>query len=139
MRAVALGVLVLMLGGCRGSTVATTPEGAYRAFSLAVAKGDVKRAFAALSPETQKRVAARSKAIAEASKGAVRDEPEMLLFQLPNRAKSGPATQLSRVRADENSAVLAVASSEGTWEVKLVKDSGQWFVELSDALEDASP
>jgi hypothetical protein len=41
---------------------------------------------------------------------------------------------LAPVRSDENTAVLTVSDGGGSQEVKLVKDSGKWFIDLSERL-----
>ena len=127
------GVLLLLLAGsaCRREP-AGSPEAAYRAFVDALQKGNSRKAWTSLSKQTQQKVEARSKQIAEASKGVVRDEPELLLFQGSRPGQIGEVTQ---VKADDTSAVLKVASASGTREVKMVKDSGKWFIDLSDTLE----
>ena len=68
---------------------------------------------------------------AEASKGVVRDEPELLLFQ---GTRPGPLGEVTQVKADDTSALLKVASAAGPREVKLVKDSGKWLIDLSDTI-----
>lgn len=134
MRALVVVCLVVVTG-CRPEPV-TSPEGVYRGFIEALQRGNGRKAWGALSKSTQQKVEARSKAIAAASKGVVRDEPELLLFQ-----GSRPATieTVAQVSADENSAVLRVTSGGGTREVKLLKDSGRWVIDLSDTLEGSNP
>lgn len=134
------GVLVLVVlgsvaSGCKGQP-ANSPEAAYRGFIEAIQKGNTRRAWDALSPATRQKVEARSKAISEASKGVVRDEPEQLLFQ---GTRPGPLGEVTRLKADEGSALLKVASASGSREVKLVKDSGKWLIDLSDTIPTPSP
>ena len=131
MRIVGVVFLVAMAVGCRREPP-DSPEAAYRGFIEAVQKGNTHKAWTALSSETRKKVEERSKAIAEASKGVVRDEPELLLFQ---GTRPGPLGEVTQLKADETSAVLAVASASGSREVKLVKDSGKWLIDLSDNIE----
>ncbi|MDP1822971.1 MAG: hypothetical protein Q8L48_07010 [Archangium sp.] len=126
-----LGVLVAVAAGCRREP-ANSPEAAYRGFIEALQKGNTRKAWGSLSSATRQKVEERSKAIAEASKGVVRDEPELLLFQ---GTRPGPLGEVTQVKVDETSALLQVASSSGPREVKLVKDSGKWLIDLSDTLE----
>lgn len=135
MRALVVVCLVAVVTGCRPEP-ATTPEGVYRGFIEALQRGNGRKAWASLSKPTQQKVAARSKAIAAASKGVVSDEPELLLFQ-----GSRPATieAIEQLRADEQAAVLRVTSGGGTREVKLLKDSGRWVIDLADTLEGSNP
>ncbi len=131
MRALGVVLLVVLGAACRREP-ATSPEGVYRGFVDALQRGNGKKAWSALSKQTQQKVQQRSKAIAEASKGVVRDEPEVLLFQ---GSRPGPIGEVTQLRTDETTAVLQVASATGTREVKLVKDAGRWFIDLSDSLE----
>lgn len=129
--ALLLVVAMMTAAGCRRAAP-HTPEAAYRGFIEALQKGQTRKAWALLSPATRERVEARSKAIASASQGTVRDEPELLLFQGTRPGALGEITQLS---ADEQTALLRVASASGAREVKLVKDSGRWLIDLSDTLD----
>lgn len=131
MRIVWLGVLLVVAAGCRRE-IPNSPEAAYRGFIEALQKGNTRKAWGSLSATTRHRVEERSKAIAVASKGVVRDEPELLLFQ---GSRPGPLGEVTQVKADETSALLQVASASGPREVKLVKDSGKWLIDLSDTID----
>lgn len=131
MRAGLLLVLLSIVPGCRRAP-ADSPEATYRTFVTALQRSDAKTAWKLLTPATREKAAAISKAISAASKGVVRDEPEILLFQSSRPPAVGDITQ---VRADETTAVLKVASAGGEREVKLVKDSGKWQIDLSDSIE----
>lgn len=122
-------MLVLALAASCRSEPANSPEAAYRSFIEAIQKGNTRKAWNALSAATRKRVEERSKAIAQASKGVVRDEPEQLLFQ---GTRPGPLGEVTQLEANESSALLRVTSATGAREVKLVKDSGKWLIDLSD-------
>jgi hypothetical protein len=127
------GVLLVLMAvsACRREQP-VSPEQAYVAFIDAIQKGNSHKAWVQLSKQTQQKVEARSKEIAAASKGIVRDEPELLLFQ---GSRPGPIGEVTQVRADDSTALLKVASVTGTREVKLVKDSGRWLIDLSDTFE----
>lgn len=131
MRAGLLLVVLVMIPGCRRPAV-DSPEAAYRTFVTALQRSDSKTAWKLLTPGTREKATALSKAISEASKGVVRDEPEILLFQSSRPPTAGDITQ---VRADETTAVLKVSSAGGEREVKLVKDAGKWQIDLSDSIE----
>ncbi len=131
MRRLGVVVLVLLVAACKRQP-ANSPEGVYRGFVDAVQRGNTTKAWGSLSKQTQQKVEQRSKAISEASKGVVRDEPRLLLFQ---GTRPGPIGEVTQLRADDTSAVLQVASAGGTREVKMVKDSGQWFIDLTETLE----
>ena len=128
MRVLGVVLLLALAAGCRREPP-HSPEAAYRGFIEALQKGNTRKAWASLSAQTRRQVEERSKAIAEASKGVVRDEPELLLFQ---GTRPGPLGEVTQVSADETSALLRVASASGPREVKLVKDSGKWLIDLSD-------
>ena len=130
MRVLGVVLLLALAAGCRREPP-NSPEAAYRGFIEALQKGNTRKAWGSLSAATRQKVEERSKAIAEASKGVVRDEPELLLFQ---GTRPGPLGEVTQVSADETSALLRVASASGPREVKLVKDSGKWLIDLSDTL-----
>lgn len=135
MRIVGVVFLLIVAAGCRREAP-NSPEAAYRGFIEAVQKGNTKKAWGSLSPATRKSVEERSKAISVASQGVVRDEPELLLFQ---GTRPGPLGEVTQVKVDENSALLRVAHASGPREVKLVKDSGKWLIELSDLIPHPTP
>lgn len=124
-------VAMVTTAGCRRAAP-HTPEAAYRGFIEALQKGQSRKAWALLSPATRERVQERARAISAASQGTVRDEPELLLFQ---GTRPGPLGEITQVSADEQTALLRVASASGAREVKLVKDSGRWLIDLSGTLE----
>jgi hypothetical protein len=130
----AVFALVLGLGllpGCRREPSAATPELAYRTFAEALQRGQARAAWGLLSEKTKERVKAKSKELSELSKGAITDQPEVLLFQ---GSRPGAVSSITQLSADETTATLQVVTATGTTEVKLVRDSGKWFVDLSDTL-----
>lgn len=129
-------VAVLALTASCRREPANSPEAAYRAFIEAIQKGNTRKAWNALSSATRKKVEERSKAIAEASRGVVIDQPEQLLFQ---GTRPGPLGEVTQLEATESSALLRVASASGAREVKLVKDSGTWLIDLSDSIPALNP
>lgn len=133
MRPVWVVCALLVFVSCRRETSAATPELAYRSFIDALNRGQARRAWGYLSTSTKERVQAKSKELSLASKGLVRDEPETLLFA-GSRPPASSMLSLSPVRSDENTAVLTVSDGGGSQEVKLVKDSGKWFIDLSERL-----
>src|SRR4051794_34609396 len=101
MRIMGLVLVFVLTASCRREP-ANSPEAAYRSFIEAIQKGNTRKAWNSLSAPTRKKVEERSKAIAEASKGVVRDEPEQLLFQ---GTRPGPLGEVTQVQADESSAL----------------------------------
>lgn len=133
MRPVWVMCALLSFVSCRRETSAATPELAYRSFIDALNRGQTRKAWGYLSTSTRERVQAKSKELAQASKGLVRDDPETLLFAGSRPPPSATLT-VTPVSADESSAVIAVSDGGGSHEVKLVKDSGKWFVDFSERL-----
>ncbi len=123
--------LSFALGACARAP-SDSPEAAYRAFAEALRRGDGRTAYAALSSATRERVEARTRAVSEASQGLVKNDPALVFFQSGTRP--GPLGELTRVSADDAQAVLEVAGASGPQEVKLVRESGRWLVDLSDPL-----
>ena len=124
-------VAMLCFGACARAKPGT-PEGAYLAFATALQRSDARTAWSLLTQSTRDVVKQKSKAISEASKGAVRDEPEVLLFAA---GRAGAPGEIKVVSADDARAVLKVTGAGGEREVTLVKDSGKWLIDLSDQLK----
>jgi hypothetical protein len=125
-------VAMLAVAGCKQAPKPGTPDASYVAFVTSLQRGDAKTAWSLLTPSTKDVVTAKSKAIAEASHGTVRDEPEVLLFQA---GRAGAVGEIKTLSDDGERAVLKVASAGGEQEVKLVKNSGRWLIDLSDQLK----
>ena len=117
---------LVTLSACE-KPAAATPEAAYQAFAIALRRGDTKTAYAALSKSTREAVEARAKEISEASKGVVKNEPALMLFQSGTRP--GPLGEVKVVEQNGDRAVLEVSGAR----VKMIKeDGGRWVVDLAD-------
>ncbi len=127
-------LLVLMVGlaGCR-SDRADAPDDAYRLFSAAIKRSDVNGAWDALSADTRAMLEAKSKAISEASKGAIKDEPKMLTFV--SGVKVQPIGVVKVLKLEGAMAVLEVEDPAGKREQKMVKVGNRWYVDLTDSLK----
>ena len=124
-------VLLALAGGCR-SDRSDTPDDAYRLFSSAIKRSDVNAAWECLSVETRTLLEQKSKAIAEASKGAIKDEPKMLTFV--SGVKVQPIGEVTVLKTDGAVAVLEVTDASGKREQKMVKAGNRWYVDLTDSL-----
>jgi hypothetical protein len=114
-----------------------SPESAYRAFAEAVRHSDARAAWATLSRPTRAMLEARSKAIAAASGGMVKDEPAMMVFQSGTRP--APVGEVKLLQSSESQAVVEVTGAAGPQRVKLVHDGEEWLVDLSDVLGEKQP
>jgi hypothetical protein len=115
-----------------------TPEASYRTFAEALRRSDARAAWAQLSKPTRTALEARSRAIAQASGGLIKDEPALMVFQSGTRP--GPLGEIAVLRSDAGSAVLLVAGSRGPQRVTVVHDGERWLVDLVDAFErEATP
>lgn len=141
MRPAALTLLLLagaLLPACRAPRF-DTPVSAYESFHAAAqgAGQDPRKAqaaFAALSTPTRQALEARAGAVADASGGVLRNEPVALLFANAKLAPGVPDVHL--VREEGDAATVRVTGSSGAREVRMVKESGSWRVDLADALTD---
>ena len=119
-------VSLLFLCHCKDISATTTPEGAYRAFAVALRKGDTPKAYAALSQATRKAVEARSKALAAASQGLIQDKPALMIFQSGTRPM--PVSEATVVEQSDGMAVLEVAGTR----VRMVREGdNRWAVDLA--------
>lgn len=115
------------LAGCREQPP-STPEAAYRAFASALRAGDRAAAYAALSEPTREAIEARATQIAEASKGMVKNDPAVMLFQSGTRPE--PLGEVKVLEQHDTTAVLEVGGAR----VTMVRDTaGRWRVDLHDA------
>ena len=133
MRLFALPLLLLTLlalGGCKG---ADTPERAYTTFHALVKKGDYKGAYAALSQGSRDALAARTQVLKDSTGGAVKPEPQELLFA--NSGPPGDVTEVTLVHQEGDTATVRVLSSGQAREVKLVREPSGWKIDLLDSLK----
>jgi hypothetical protein len=131
----ARALLFLLLGlvaGCRSDRT-DTPDDAYRLFSSALKRSDVNTAWESLSVETRTLLEAKSKAMSEASKGAIKDEPKMLTFV--SGVKIQPIGEVKVLKLEGAVAVLEVTDPAGKREQKMVKVDNRWYVDLTDSLK----
>ena len=136
MRPLATPLLVLVLAasalaGCDRSSFATPVE-AYRSFHRHVQRGELAQAYEALSTPTREQLAARSKALAEASGGSVKDDPVALFFSNVSRPADVSEVTLESEQGDV--ATLRVVSSGTRRTVRMVREPQGWRVDLSGAL-----
>ena len=141
MRLFALPLLVLTLLALSGSGKgADTPEGAYSTFHEKVKKGDYKAAYAALSQGTRDALAARTQALKDSTGGAVKPEPQELLFA--NLVPPGDVTGVTLVHQEGDTATVRVLSSGQAREVKLVREPSGWKdrpIGFSQAMSPCAP
>lgn len=136
MRGLSLVGLV-MLAACEHSAAkpsASSPEASYRQFAEALRGHDPKVAWELLSAPTKSAAEVRSKAVAAASQGLVRDDPMIMVLQsgvLPE-ANIGDITVVSKT---EQTALLEVGAPTHRQQVTMVREqaTGPWLVDLSPA------
>ena len=135
MRCLAIVVSVVLLAACeRPVSKPSSPEATYRQFAEALRGRDPKLAWELLSPSTKTAAEARSKAVAAASQGVVRDDPMIMVLQsgvLPDPT-IGDVTVKT---AGDPVTVLEVGAPTRRQAVTMVKDpiTGSWSVDLSGA------
>lgn len=137
-----LVIVVVAATACQKAPTTTTAEGTFRAFHDAVKRHDAKAAFSLLAPTSRDALAARSRALAEASKGTVKDEPALMAFRTPRRAAD--LISITLAEAQEGRAVLVVKTcglplgpagacppgADVQERVTMVRDAERWGVEL---------
>ena len=137
MRGLSFVGLVVMLAACdRQATKppASSPEASYRQFAEALRGHDPKVAWELLSSPTKSAAVQRSKTVAAASQGLVRDDPMIMVLQsgvLPE-ANIGDITVVSKT---EQAVQLEVGAPAHRQQVTMVKEqaTGPWLVDLSIA------
>lgn len=119
------------LAGCRSDRF-DTPDDAYRLFSSALKRSDVNTAWDSLSAETRALLEAKSKQLAAASNGAIKDEPKMLTFV--SGVKVQPIGEVKVLKTEGAVAMLEVTDASGKREQKMVKVDNRWYVDFTDSL-----
>lgn len=142
-----LAALLLVVGACRrGPATRAGPEGAFGAFTDALRKQDVKAAFGLLSEKSRSRLEANSKALAEQSGGAIRDDAALLAFRTPH--VPNPLVSIKALSQDDSKATLEVHSCQKPLDatgacpanadvqetVQMVKEGQRWVVELPEVM-----
>ena len=137
MRLLATPLLVLALAatlpaGCNRPRF-DTPTDAYRSFHRHAQKEELAQAYEALSTPTREALAARAKAVAEASGGSVKDDPVALFFS--NVSRPADVAEVTLASEQGDAATLSVLSSGERRTVRMVRESTGWKVDLSQALK----
>ncbi len=125
-------VLAVAVVGCQNPRW-DSPELAYASFAKLLQKGELKAAYDALSGPTREAIEARAREVADASGGAVRDDPAYMTFL--TGVKPQPVTRLELVEHKGTEAIVRVTSGEKSAEVRLVKEGDRWKVDLTDAFK----
>ena len=115
---------------CQFSSNRAPEELGYRVFVEAVQRGDLAAAWGSLSEKTRHLMEARAKAVADASKGAVKEEPALMLFQ--SGIRPAPAGDVKVLESDGGTAVIEVNARGVSHHIVMVRESGRWVVDLSD-------
>jgi hypothetical protein len=125
------GVCLALFSGCAESA---GPKEALRSYVTAIADGNLRAAFESLSERSR-----RSLEEAAARAGGGQGGYELFHTRMTTQGGAGvpwiTPTTLEKVQLDElgqsgDSASVRVTSPLGSWEVRLVRESGRWLVEL---------
>jgi hypothetical protein len=128
-----LWLLLLALGGCNRPRF-DTPQNAYTSFHRLVQRREFEKAYNALSKPTQEALTTRVQAVAQASGGAVKPEPQALFFA--NVAPVSDVTGVTLLREEGDVAMLRVLSSSNhSSEVRMVREASGWKVDLAASLQ----
>ncbi len=130
-RAGALLAVILLLG-CQGTPPPSTPDAAWARFALALRSSDARTAWESLTPRTRDLLSERSRAIAAAAPGLIKDDPQSMLLQ--SGVKPLEVGEVRVTGADEHRATLEVVVGGKVQHITMVRDAGPWQVELTDVL-----
>ena len=123
---------LLALGGCNRPSY-DTPVQAYQSFHRAVQRGEQKAAYSALSQPTQEALQKRAQAVAQASGGTVKAEPQSFFFA--NVPPPADVTEVTLASEEGDMATISVVSSNGKSQVRMVRESSGWKVDLTQSLQ----
>lgn len=126
--ALALSVALTVLG-CSSRPASEDPVKVFEAFAKAVQARDAEAAWGFLSSPSQRLLAERTKLVAEASGGSIPDNPRALLLQSGLKAREIEGVVLAGMSGERST--VEVASGGVTQRVDLVREGGQWRVDVS--------
>lgn len=126
-------VLLLPLGGCNRPRY-DTPQNAYTSFHQRMQRSDYTEAWKALSEPTRQALTSRAQEVARASGGAVKADAMIFFF-----ANVPPPADFTEVRLvtqeDQTARVLVVGADQSQKEVRLVRESSGWKIDLTHSLQ----
>ncbi|MFL5319202.1 MAG: hypothetical protein ACJ790_06060 [Myxococcaceae bacterium] len=120
---------LLAASACNKPQTADHPVDAYIAFTK-LAERDPKAGYEALSKSTRDLLAAKSKELSAASGGSIVDDPAMIFFARPGKAK--PVEDVKVVEEKGDVATLEVKSGGQVEQVRMVREDAKWRVDLAD-------
>ena len=123
---------LIWLAGCRADRF-DTPDDAYRLFASALKRSDLTTGWESLSPQTRALLEEQSKAVAAASKGAIKDDPKLLTFV--SGVKVQPTSEVKVLSAEATVALLEVTEGTAKRQQKMVKVGDRWYVDLTESLK----
>lgn len=132
MKAWCVIALLSVLAGC-GRPRWDRPDEAYKSFAAAVRKNDLATAWGDLSSDTKKAAEARSKAVAAASGGTVKDDPMLMFFA--SGYKPLPVGDVKVVSEESTSAVVEVTVGGTSESQRMQKEGDRWTVDLTGAFK----
>src|SRR4051812_18100272 len=121
MRGTLIAALLFAASGCNRPRW-DRPDEAYKSFSAALRKSELKVAWEGLSAQTRKEMETRAKTVSAASGGSVKDEPMLMFFA--SGYKPLPQGDLKVAKEEGQSAVVEVAIGDAgaTQSQRMVKE-----------------
>jgi hypothetical protein len=121
----------LLLGACSQPRF-DTPVVAYQSFHRLVQRQEYEQAWQALSEPSRQALAARSRALSEASQGGVKDDP--MAFFFTNAARVPDVTDVTLLSEEGERATVRVLTAAGASEVRMVREPSGWRLDLTGSL-----
>ena len=121
----------LLLAACNQPRY-DTPVSAYQSFHRLVQRHEYEQAWEALSQPSRQALAERSRALAEASQGSVKDDPVAFFFT--NATRLPDVTDVTLLSEEGDRAVVRVLGPAGASEVRMVREPSGWRLDLTGSL-----
>jgi hypothetical protein len=121
--------LLLLACACRPAAP-KTPVETYLAFLNDLKTGDAAAAYALLSTPTRTALQARADAVSQASGATAKADPAGMIFQAP----PPPPSEVKLVQQSGEDALLQVKGTQGDGQVRLVKETAGWRIDLTSTL-----
>ena len=127
----ALFALLVAIGCARPSEVASPVE-FYISFVSGVQRGEYSQAFQKLTQQTQAALNQKAEGLARASGNAIRADGALIFFTAGTAPE--PLAEVKLVSAEGDKAKLKATAGGKSSEVLLVKESGNWKIDLSESV-----
>jgi hypothetical protein len=123
---------LLFIMGCARPSEVNSPVEFYISFVSGVQRGEYSQAFQKLTKQTQAALNKKAEELSKASGNAIKADGALTFFSAG--AAPEPLAEVKLVSTEGDRAKLQATAGGKTAEVLLVKESGNWKIDLSESV-----